>query len=137
MNLEPCGRSSPATLSDQPVRAVRLGDLDSGARPRRAVPTGLLTGQRVSLPWLCGGRASSAVARPVTFVGKEVNQVSKLRRISARMRLWWNAVDGQGLAEYALILGLIAIVAIVALLFMGQQVSSKLSVVGSTIQSVQ
>jgi Flp pilus assembly pilin Flp len=53
------------------------------------------------------------------------------------MRLWWNAVDGQGLAEYALILGLIAIVAIVALLFMGQQVSSKLSVVGSTIQSVQ
>jgi Flp pilus assembly pilin Flp len=63
--------------------------------------------------------------------------VSQLRRISARMRQWWNAVDGQGLAEYALILGLIAIVAIVALLFMGQQVSSKLSVVGSTIQSVQ
>ncbi|HEV7809183.1 MAG TPA: hypothetical protein VGO64_01180 [Candidatus Limnocylindrales bacterium] len=63
--------------------------------------------------------------------------MSQLRRISARMRLWWNAVDGQGLAEYALILGLIAIVAIVALLFMGQQVSSKLSVVGSTIQSVQ
>jgi pilus assembly protein Flp/PilA len=44
--------------------------------------------------------------------------------------------DGQGLAEYALILALIAVVAIVALLFMGSQVSSKLSVIGSTLQSV-
>jgi len=44
--------------------------------------------------------------------------------------------DGQGLAEYALILALIAIVAIAALLFMGSQVSSKLSVIGSQLQSV-
>lgn len=44
---------------------------------------------------------------------------------------------GQGLAEYALILGLIAVVAIVALIFMGSQVSDKLSVIGSTIESVQ
>jgi pilus assembly protein Flp/PilA len=44
--------------------------------------------------------------------------------------------DGQGLAEYALILALIAVVAIVALLFMGNQVSNKLSVIGSTLQSV-
>ena len=44
--------------------------------------------------------------------------------------------DGQGLAEYALILGLIAVVAIVALLFMGSQVSNKLSVIGSQLQSV-
>ncbi len=44
--------------------------------------------------------------------------------------------DGQGLAEYALILALIAIVAIVALLFLGTQISSKLSVVGSTLNSV-
>ena len=43
--------------------------------------------------------------------------------------------EGQGLAEYALILALIAIVAIAALLFMGSQVSSKLSVIGSTLQS--
>ena len=41
--------------------------------------------------------------------------------------------DGQGLAEYALILALIAIVAIVALLFLGQQVSDKLTTVGNTI----
>jgi pilus assembly protein Flp/PilA len=44
--------------------------------------------------------------------------------------------DGQGLAEYALILALIAIVCIVALLFMGGQVSDKLSVIGSQLQSV-
>jgi pilus assembly protein Flp/PilA len=44
--------------------------------------------------------------------------------------------DGQGLAEYALIIALIAIVSIVALLFMGSQVSDKLSVIGSTLQSV-
>ena len=41
--------------------------------------------------------------------------------------------EGQGLAEYALILALIAIVAIVALIFMGSQVSDKLSVVGSAL----
>jgi pilus assembly protein Flp/PilA len=45
--------------------------------------------------------------------------------------------DGQGLAEYALILALIAIVAIVALLFLGNQVSDKLSVIGGTLQSYQ
>ena len=66
-----------------------------------------------------------------------MNQLSQLRRIAARVREAWQEVDGQGLAEYALILALIAIVAIVALIFMGQQVSSKLSIIGSTIQSVQ
>ncbi len=41
--------------------------------------------------------------------------------------------EGQGLAEYALILALIAIVAIVALLFLGGQVSKVLSQVGKSI----
>jgi Flp pilus assembly pilin Flp len=62
------------------------------------------------------------------------------------MRLIWNALNtadrimeragrarGQGLAEYALILALIAIVAIVALLFMGGQVSKILSNVGKSV----
>ena len=62
----------------------------------------------------------------------------KLRSTLARIRLLLHRdEDGQGLAEYALILALIAIVAIVALIFMGQQVSSKLSIIGSTIKSVQ
>jgi pilus assembly protein Flp/PilA len=41
--------------------------------------------------------------------------------------------DGQGLAEYALILALIAIVAILALIFLGTQISSQLSDVGNSI----
>lgn len=44
--------------------------------------------------------------------------------------------DGQGLAEYALILALIAVIAIIALLFMGSQISNKLSVIGDAISSV-
>lgn len=44
-----------------------------------------------------------------------------------------NAREGQGLAEYALILGLIAIVAILALIFLGDQISGTLSIIGSTI----
>jgi pilus assembly protein Flp/PilA len=41
--------------------------------------------------------------------------------------------EGQGLAEYALILSLIAIVAIVALFFLGAQVSTILSDVGASV----
>jgi pilus assembly protein Flp/PilA len=41
--------------------------------------------------------------------------------------------EGQGLAEYALILALIAIVAIVALLFLGGQIQTILSTVGSSV----
>ena len=41
--------------------------------------------------------------------------------------------DGQGLAEYALILALIAIVAIVALLFLGGQISSIINTIGKSV----
>ena len=41
--------------------------------------------------------------------------------------------DGQCLAEYALILALIAIVAILALIFLGGNVSKLLSTVGKSI----
>jgi pilus assembly protein Flp/PilA len=41
--------------------------------------------------------------------------------------------EGQGLAEYALILALIAIVAILALIFLGDQISTILQAVGSAI----
>jgi Flp pilus assembly pilin Flp len=42
-------------------------------------------------------------------------------------------VEGQGLAEYALILTLIALVAIVALIFLGTQVSTILDTVGHSV----
>jgi pilus assembly protein Flp/PilA len=41
--------------------------------------------------------------------------------------------EGQGLAEYALILVLVAIVCVVALLFLGTSINTVLSNVGSTI----
>jgi pilus assembly protein Flp/PilA len=62
--------------------------------------------------------------------------MSLLRRLSAIVDRVRRAADGQGLAEYALILALIAIIAIVALIYMGSQVSDKLSVIGSQLQSV-
>ena len=40
---------------------------------------------------------------------------------------------GQGLAEYALILALIAIISIVALIFLGTQISAILSSIGHQI----
>jgi Flp pilus assembly pilin Flp len=51
----------------------------------------------------------------------------------ARLTQSMDRVEGQGLAEYALILALIAIVAIVALLFLGGQVSKVLSSVGKSV----
>ena len=41
--------------------------------------------------------------------------------------------EGQGLAEYALILALIAVIAIAALVFLGTQISSILSSIGANI----
>ena len=50
---------------------------------------------------------------------------------------WLSAVlhkeEGQGLAEYALILALIAVIAIAALVFLGTQISSILSNIGANI----
>jgi pilus assembly protein Flp/PilA len=41
--------------------------------------------------------------------------------------------EGQGLAEYALILALIAIIAIAALIFLGSQIASILSYIGKNV----
>ncbi len=59
-----------------------------------------------------------------------------IRGVLARLSRYRRDERGQGLAEYALILALIAVISIVALLFMGLQVSDKLSIIGSTINSV-
>jgi pilus assembly protein Flp/PilA len=59
---------------------------------------------------------------------------STLTRLLARLQS--DDEEGQGLAEYALIIALVALIAIVALIFMGSQVSDKLSVIGSTLKSV-
>jgi pilus assembly protein Flp/PilA len=41
--------------------------------------------------------------------------------------------EGQGLAEYALILALIAVIAIAALVFLGTKISDILSTIGSSL----
>jgi pilus assembly protein Flp/PilA len=57
--------------------------------------------------------------------------------MNALLAFWDNRTRtdnrGQGLAEYALILALIAIISIVALIFLGGQISDKLSTVGNAI----
>ena len=40
---------------------------------------------------------------------------------------------GQGLAEYALMIGLVAVVAIVALMFMGNEISGTIAAVGAAL----
>lgn len=55
--------------------------------------------------------------------------LEKLRKLWT----WIHTQSGQGLAEYALILGLIAIVSILALIFLGSQISDKLSVIGNSM----
>jgi pilus assembly protein Flp/PilA len=65
------------------------------------------------------------------FEGKEVNLTM------TTLQTWLSTVldreEGQGLAEYALILALIAVVAIAALIFLGSQVNSILSYIGANI----
>ena len=53
--------------------------------------------------------------------------------ISALIASFRSEDEGQGLAEYALILALIAIVASAALIFLGGQISTILSSVGSAV----
>ena len=55
--------------------------------------------------------------------------MSTVSKLLARVR----DDEGQGLAEYALILALIAIFAIISLIFLGGQVSTILSTVGNSV----
>ena len=55
--------------------------------------------------------------------------MSVIRRLGQKVR----TEDGQGLVEYALILVLIAIVCILALVFIGNTLSTTLSKVGASV----
>jgi pilus assembly protein Flp/PilA len=68
---------------------------------------------------------------PYNSQGKEVKYMSLFQNLFSFLRRTDD--EGQGLAEYALILALIAIVAIIALIFLGGQISSQLSTVGNSI----
>ena len=64
-----------------------------------------------------------------------IHSTNLLRTLHVRASTFLMREEGQGLAEYALILALIAIVAIVALRFLGGRVNDALSTVGSSLQS--
>lgn len=50
-----------------------------------------------------------------------------------RIAAWLQSEEGQGMAEYGLILALVAIVVIAALTFLGTRVGSMFSQVGSAV----
>jgi pilus assembly protein Flp/PilA len=56
-----------------------------------------------------------------------------IQRLWSGLRDKLAGTDGQGLAEYALILALIAIVAILALVFLGTAISNILNTVGNSV----
>ena len=66
-----------------------------------------------------------------------MNIVSLVTRMVDPIRSMWNRRDqvGASLVEYALLLALIAVVAIVALHFLGGSVSNTLNSVGSSISN--
>jgi Flp pilus assembly pilin Flp len=65
----------------------------------------------------CGKEASNPVTRFIALISSVIHTDER----------------GQGLAEYALILVLIALVAIIALIFLGGQVSTILDTVGKSV----
>jgi Flp pilus assembly pilin Flp len=66
----------------------------------------------------------------VRYTKIHASQVTRSLRATLGSRI---QARGQGLAEYALLLALIAIVAVIALLFLGGQVSTVLSTVGDSV----
>ncbi len=58
-----------------------------------------------------------------------------MRALYVHVCVWLQSDEGQGIPEYALILALVAVVAIVALHTLGGKTDDVLSTVGSTIQT--
>ncbi len=56
-----------------------------------------------------------------------------LKRYVALIDLFRRDEEGQGLAEYALILALIAIVCIAVLIFLGDKIGGAMSTVGNSL----
>ena len=74
---------------------------------------------------------SNAVENGRSSKGKEV--ITQMMLVQNWLQSLLDREEGQGLAEYALILALIAIIAIAALIFLGTQISSILAQIGKQI----
>jgi Flp pilus assembly pilin Flp len=73
-----------------------------------------------------GHAVERRLSRGISTKGTHMDLVHRIHRDPADS-------DGQGLAEYALILALIAIVSIVALIFLGGEIADILSKIGASI----
>jgi Flp pilus assembly pilin Flp len=62
-----------------------------------------------------------------------VKEPTRPRAARGRRSDLWRNEEGQGFAEYALILVLIAILSIIALTLIGGQISSELSAIGTSV----
>jgi pilus assembly protein Flp/PilA len=71
--------------------------------------------------------------RTLTMKGGEQSMSKLLTGLQLAFYRAFDEEEGQGLTEYALILALIAVVAIVALKFLSSGVNSQLSIVGSSL----
>lgn len=60
-----------------------------------------------------------------------------MTKLYLRVRNWFDRDEGQDLAEYALLIGLIALVVILAVTFLGGQLSSLFSRIGSRVAGWQ
>ena len=63
----------------------------------------------------------------------DVKEVNEMKRTLRRMYRWLKSRKGQSLVEYALILALIAVVAILVLKGLGQKVNNTLSAVNANL----
>jgi len=78
--------------------------------------------------WLC---VQGQVAHPADRNGGRQTLTEVIRRLAGNRPV--RGEEGQGLAEYALILALIAIVAILSLIFLGDTINELMSYIGSTV----
>ena len=133
------GRPRPGPV----LPAARVGVPNTTPRPtdhlQARVGLGVMRCVHARNAWSFGrGRVSTSVLSPRRAAHpysadtgqSEGHGAAMVRNVIRRIPV---ATQGQGLAEYALILALVAIVAIIALLFLGGQVSSILSDVGNSV----
>ena len=120
---------SPGAIRSR-VRWTRLRRFRAGAALHRETDVGLdSVARRAYGSDRCQGAGSSRFAGDYPRKGGNPS----MSILSAIINLFHTDEEGQGLAEYALILALIAVLAIVALMFLGGQINAILSTVGTAI----
>ncbi len=91
---------------------------------------------RPSTPSSACHRGASAPTTDRGWTNPALEEASNLSDVRHLLdQLLSREEDGQGLAEYALILALIAIVAILSMIFLGETINDLMVLIGSTIDA--